>query len=156
MYEIINLKLGELTSSFKGKHHSNQSISKMMNTYATNHKNMKYRGHYKGYYFEYSFELAFIIYNLEHNIFFKRCNKCFEYISSFDNKKHLYFPDFELEDGTIIEIKGHINDVVFDKLNAVKDKGYNILLLTQTELIPYIQYCINKYGNNYLEKLKNT
>lgn len=147
---------GELVSSFKGKHHSNESIQKMMKTYSKNYKNMKYRGFYHGFYFEYSYELAFIVYNLEHKIFFKRCEKSFEYISSKDNKKHLYFPDFELEDGTIIEIKGRINEIVFEKLNAVKKLGNKIILLTKFELTPHIQYCIEKYGKKYLEKLKNT
>lgn len=146
---------GELVSSFKGKHQTDEAIAKMMKTYAENYKDMKYRGFYKGYYFEYSYELAWIVYNLEHNIPFKRCEQSFEYIASKDHKRHLYFPDFELNDGTIVEIKGHVTDIVFEKLNAAKNAGKKIIMLTKDELKPYIQYCKNKYGKDYLKKLKN-
>ena len=60
-------------------------------------------GWYKNYWCDSSWELAWVIYNLDHNIKFKRFKGYFLY--TFENKSKKYFPDFELEDGTIIEIK---------------------------------------------------
>lgn len=147
---------GEITPYWLGKHLSQDTIKKMMNTYSKNVKNMKYRGHYKGIYFEYGFELAFIVYNLEHGIKFRRCTESFEYISSVDGRTHLYFPDFVLEDGTLVEIKGHVTDLALEKFNALKKHGRSAIFLTGENIRPYVDYCKEKYGKDYLQKLKDT
>lgn len=53
--------------------------------------NYKY-GTYKGYECDSSWELAFVMYCLDHNIKIERCKEFFRY--TIDNKEHLYFPDF--------------------------------------------------------------
>ncbi len=62
-------------------------------------------GWYKGYWCDSSWELAWVIYNLDHGIKFERCKEKFEY--EFEGKKYHYYPDFKLEDGTYVEIKGY-------------------------------------------------
>ena len=46
-----------------------------------------------------------MIYNLDHGIKFERCKEKFEY--EFEGKKYNYYPDFKLENGTYVEIKGY-------------------------------------------------
>ena len=62
-------------------------------------------GWYKGYWCDSSWELAWVIYNLDHGIKFERCKEKFEY--EFEGKKYHYYPDFKLENGTYVEIKGY-------------------------------------------------
>lgn len=62
------------------------------------------QGWYKGIWCDSSWELAWVIFNLEHNISFTRYSGFFEY--EFEGKKHKYYPDFLMTDGTIVEIKG--------------------------------------------------
>lgn len=112
-------------------------------------------GEYKGYYFDRSYELAWIIWNLEHNIEFKRCNKSFEYFDTKLQKKRRYYPDFELMDGTIVEIKGYVSQNALDKKYAMKQQNIKYQMLTYNQLKVCIDYCINKYGVNYLETIKN-
>lgn len=56
-------------------------------------------GWYKEYWCDSSWELAYVIYNLDHNIKFKRNYQGFTYI--FNNKLHKFYPDFILEDRNI-------------------------------------------------------
>lgn len=86
---------------------SRETIEKTMKTLEIRSSRGDYVGHYHGFYFEYSYELAWIVYNIEHNIKFSRCQESFEYFDSKRGKWRLYFPDFILPDGTIVEIKGY-------------------------------------------------
>lgn len=86
---------------------SKETIQKIMRTFEERASRGEYAGYYKGYYFECSYELAWIVYNLDHGIKFNRCTESFEYYDSKTDKWRLYFPDFEMPDGTIIEIKGY-------------------------------------------------
>ena len=38
-----------------------------------------------------------------------------------------YYPDFELEDGTIVEIKGYDNGTTEAKIDSVKDRPIKVL-----------------------------
>ena len=87
--------------------------------------NKSKKGYYKGMYCGSSYELAYVIYNLDHNIPFARCDRYYEY--EYNGSKHLYFPDFELADGTIIEIKGYHTETVDIKAAAVCDRPIKVL-----------------------------
>ena len=85
---------------------------------------------------------ALFIYNLDHNISFKRCDKYYEY--EYKGLKHLYFPDFELSDGTIIEIKGYHTDIVDIKSGSVKDRPIKVLY--KKDLLEYFKYVCSSYN----------
>lgn len=143
--------------SFLGRHLTKEHKDKIIATYIQNRTNNKYRGTYKGIYFQYSFELAWIVWNLEHGIKFFRCEETFQYWDSKLQKERTYYPDFVLEDGTIVEIKGRIISSTLDKQKAmieVYHKKY--LLLTQDKIQHCIDYCKEKYGNDFVQKLKDT
>jgi len=74
-------------------------------------------GWYKGYWCDSTWELAFVIFNLEHNISFKRNSTRFEYY--WENKKHYWIPDFLIND-TFIEIKGFANKQTLSKFSNFK------------------------------------
>ena len=105
------------------------------------------QGWYKGYHCDSSWELAWVIYQLDHNVKFTRNNKGFEY--EFEEEKHKYYPDFILEDGTYVEIKGWL-----DKKNQAKIsqfKGSLIVVGGRKGIKPYLEYVKTKHGVNYIE-----
>ena len=99
------------------------------------------KGWYKGYYCDSSWELAYVIYNLEHEIKFKRNNQGFEY--EFDGNIHKFYPDFILEDGTYIEIKGWLS-----KKDKVKISSFNLSLKVIGE--KEISIYLTEYAIHYL------
>jgi len=92
-------------------------------------------GWYKGYWCDSSWELAYVIYNLDHNIKFERNKQGFEYI--YKNKTHKYYPDFILEDGTYIEIKGHLDDKNKEKIKQFK---HDIIIIDKKHIQWYLNY----------------
>lgn len=108
--------------------------------------NKENKGYYKGIYCDSTWELAYVIYNLDHNISFKRCTKVYEY--EYNGEIHKYHPDFELEDGTLIEIKGYeYNDSLKYKIESVKDRDIQILRYGDLEDI--FKYVIDTYGKDF-------
>ena len=151
------VKSGRIKPSFLGRHLTKEHKDKIIATYIENRTNNKYRGTYKGIYFQYSFELAWIVWNLEHGIKIFRCEETFEYWDSEQKKTRTYYPDFQLEDGTIVEIKGRVTQCVYDKQDAVINKyKRKYVLLTQDKIQHCLDYCKEKYGNDFLTKLKDT
>jgi len=140
-------KKGILISSWIGRHHSEESKRKCGKGggYKPGSGRGK-QGWYKGYWCDSSWELAYVIYNLEHNIKFKRNNEGFEY--EFENKKFKYYPDFILEDGTYVEIKGYLDKKNMAKINSFQNK---LIIIDKNSIKEYLNYVIEKYGKNFIE-----
>ena len=102
-------------------------------------------GWYKGYYCDSSWELAYVIYNLDHNIEFKRNKQSFEY--TFEGNTYKYFPDF-IEGDTYIEIKGYYSLKWQSKLDQFP---YQLKVLDKEGIEKYLDYTISKYGKNYIK-----
>ena len=100
-------------------------------------------GWYKGISCQSTYELAWVIYNLDHNVKFQKCKKVFEY--EVDGQIHKYYPDFELQDGTIIEIKGYYQNTVKLKQQAVLQQGYKYKILYKKDL----KVCFDYIKENY-------
>ena len=129
--------------TWTGRHHTTESRRKIALAVAGNTRgNRSKKGYYKGIYCGSSYELIYVIYNLDHNIPFSKCTRYYEY--TYDNKSHLYFPDFELPDGTIVEIKGYHTELVDIKAAAVQDRPIKILY--KKDLLPYLTYIMTTYG----------
>ena len=113
--------------------------------------NISCKGYYNGIYCDSTYELAYVIYNLENNINFKRCERVYEY--TYKGEKHKYHPDFELEDGTIIEIKGYVVDKrqLNAKIKSVKDRKIKVLYKKDLQYV--FDYIKQKYGNINLKTL---
>lgn len=99
------------------------------------------QGWYKGYYCHSTWELAWVIYNLEHGIPFIRNTLGFDYV--LNGETHKFYPDFILNDGQYVEIKGWDNGTVTAKLSQFP---YKLVVLRGKEMTPYIQYAQEKYG----------
>ena len=106
-------------------------------------------GTYKGYRCDSTYELAYIIYNLDHNIYFER--NFIGYPYELDGKIHLYYPDFRLADGSLVEIKGQVSEIVYIKLKAIKDVP--IKLLVKDDLKYAFDYVKDTYRCKHLEDL---
>jgi len=104
------------------------------------------KGWYKGYWCDSSWELAYVIYNLEHDIKFERNKEGFEYI--FEEEIHKYYPDFILEDGLYIEVKGYITKQVEEK---IKQFPYELKVLQLKEMKIYLNYTESKYGKDFVK-----
>jgi hypothetical protein len=112
-------------------------------------------GMYKGIWCDSAWELAYIVYNLEHNIYFEKNHKGFEYFSTYDNKIHKYYPDFLLDESTFVEIKGWMNESAKIKIEEFRKNNpdLKLIVLTHIEIKLYIDYVIDKYGEKYYEVL---
>lgn len=110
-----------------------------------------HKGSYKGYYCDSTYELAFIIYNLDHNIPFERCPKTIYYTYTNNGKTYKYYPDFLLQDGSLIEIKGYQSDLVALKVAAVKDRPIKVLY--ENDLQYAFNYVFEAYKVKKLEEL---
>lgn len=145
MAASIKTRFEEQGSHWTGRHHSLESRRKTALTVAGNTRgNRSKKGYYKGMYCGSSYELAYVIYNLDHNIPFTKCDRYYEY--EYNGAKHLYFPDFELADGTIIEIKGYHTELVDIKAAAVVDRPIKILY--KPDLKTHLQYVFDTYSVN--------
>ena len=110
------------------------------------------KGWYKGYYCDSTWELAYIIYNLEHNIRFKRNTKSFDYIFNGENKK--YYPDFLLETGEYVEVKGYYTKQFSAKVEQFP-KEFSLLIYDKSGMKPFIDYVVDKYGKNFHNLYEN-
>jgi hypothetical protein len=104
------------------------------------------QGWYKGYYCNSSWELAWVIYQLEHNIKFKRNTQGFQY--DFLGKKYKFYPDFILENGDYVEIKAYIDDKNKAKISSFPHK---LSVIGKFDILPFIQYTVQKYGKDYIK-----
>ncbi len=102
------------------------------------------QGWYKGFHCDSSYELVYLIYCLDHNINIKKCDKKYEYF--YKGLKHLYFPDFIINNDTIVEIKGYHNELVDIKTNSVNDMNYKILY--KEDLQKEFEYVYQTYNVN--------
>lgn len=104
------------------------------------------KGWYKGYFCDSSWELAFVIYCLENGVKITRNYKGFEY--KFEEKISKYYPDFIMEDGSFIEIKGYMDSKNLEKINQF---NFGILkIIGKKDIKLYIDYVKKKYGNNFI------
>lgn len=108
-------------------------------------------GYYQGIWCDSTYELVYLIYCLDHNINIKRNSKTFSYV--YENKQHKYLPDFIIDD-VFIEIKGYIHDSIYAKLQAVRDCGESINMLTYDDLQIMMDY-VDKTYNTYHKRKEN-
>lgn len=104
------------------------------------------QGWYKGYYCNSSWELAWVIYQLEHDVKFKRNTKGFEY--EFGGRKYRFYPDFQIDGcNDYVEVKGYI-----DRKNAAKISSFpnHLNVIGRQEIKPFIEYAEAKYGKDYI------
>jgi hypothetical protein len=103
------------------------------------------QGWYKGFYCNSSWELAWVIYQLEHGVNFKRNTSGFQY--EFVGKKLKFYPDFILDNGEYVEVKGYTDDKVRAKFAYFP---YKLQVIGKNEIKPFIQYVVEKYGKDYI------
>lgn len=96
-------------------------------------------GYYKGIYCGSTYELCWVIYNLDHNISFKR----FE--GYLQDGKIKYYPDFLIDTNTIVEIKGYKTEEVDRKTQLAVSNGYSISVLYKKDLEYAFEYVKKQY-----------
>lgn len=104
-------------------------------------------GWYKGFWCDSSWELAYVIYNLDHEIEFKRYNGFFNY--KYNGKIYKYYPDFVLNDGTIVEIKGYETMDKWQSKLQQFPSNKKLIVINKKTIKPYLDYVIQKYGENF-------
>ena len=141
----------EIVSPMLGKHHTEEAKRKCSKCggYKKGCGRGK-KGWYKGYWCDSSWELAYIIYNLDHGIKVERNKKFFNY--EYNGKIRKYYPDFILEDGTYVEIKGYQS-----KLDDIKFLSFpeNLKIINFNNDSTILNYVIGKYGKNFIELYKD-
>jgi len=113
------------------------------------------KGWYKGYWCDSSWELAWVIYHIDNGFVFYRNKEYFTYTYKKEEKK--YYPDFVM-DGVYYEIKGRKNFSSLDGQTKEKIKQFkgNLVVLYENDIKPFIKYCIDKYGKNYINLYENS
>lgn len=146
------IKSGEIIPSFLGKHHTKETKEKLKKSGGYRKGSGRGKsGRFKGYYCDSSWELAFVIYNLEHNIEFKRNTQLFEY--EYNGEIHKYMPDFIIDD-VYYEIKGYWTEQWQVKYDSFK-KEHIIEVIDKEKIKPYLEYVIQKYGENFINLYEN-
>jgi hypothetical protein len=97
-------------------------------------------GYYEGIYCGSTYELIWVLYQIEHNIEFKR----FEEMLVYDDYK--YIPDF-IQNNKIIEIKGYFSNNTLKQKYVAEQCGYTIKILTKKDLEKEFKWFKEKYGN---------
>lgn len=142
------------TTGYCAKHYREHSKWRANLIIGVKDKNGGYRpgsghgkhGRYGGYWCDSSWELAWVIYHIEHGIQFERNHDGFEY--THENKTYRYYPDFKLESGIFIEIKG----VQTNKdLSKWKVFPHELVILDSTSMKPIIEYVVQKYGKDFVK-----
>lgn len=102
------------------------------------------RGYWNNKWYDSAWELALIVYCHDHNIELTRNTKRFPY--KYYNHIEYYNPDFILEDGTYIEVKGIKDSKSKRKIECfpfpLKIYGYK-------EMKPYLEYMTKTYGKDW-------
>jgi endogenous inhibitor of DNA gyrase (YacG/DUF329 family) len=104
------------------------------------------QGWYKGYYCNSSWELAWVIYQLEHETNFRRNTIGYPY--EYNGKKFKFYPDFILDNGEYVEVKGYMDGKQRAKIDAFPSK---LNVIGKNNIVPFIQYAEKKYGKNYIK-----
>ena len=100
------------------------------------------QGWYHDYWCDSTYELAFVIYCIDHKIKFSR--NTIKYPYKKDGETHYYLPDFKMENGELVEIKGYLTLDILLKISAVKDRKIKVLFY---EDIKYMfDYVSEKYN----------
>jgi hypothetical protein len=110
--------------------------------YKTNKMN---RGWYKGYWCDSGWELAYVVYCLDHGIKIIRNRESFPYV--FEGETHKFYPDYILEDGTYVELKGYLGPGQRAKLEQFP---HPIQVIDGMTIKPFVRYVALKYGNDYV------
>lgn len=105
-------------------------------------------GYYNDIYCGSTYELVWVMYNIHHNIKFNRFEGYIIY-----NKNKKYYPDFVLEDGTIVEIKGYYTSTVDDKCEAAKNQNYNVNVLYKEDLKYAFEWFKKEYPGKKLKEM---
>lgn len=121
------------------KYLSNNAKQKEMGGYRQGSGRSK-SGYYKGIFCGSTYELAWVIFRIDNNLPFQRFDG---YIKNDDLK---YFPDFLIENNTIIEIKGYHTPLVDKKVELAKEMGYNVKVLYKQDLKEEFKWIGDKYG----------
>lgn len=103
------------------------------------------KGWYRGYFCDSSYELAYVIYNIDHSIKFSRNTQKFPY--EFEGCRKHWIPDFILEDGTFVEVKGYETPQVLAKINSFPSR---LIYLKQKDMSHIFEYVIAKYGKDFI------
>ena len=150
---------GNIICHQKGKPRTQEERKRISATMKANKKSGGYRlgsgrgkkGWYNGYYCDSTYELVYVIYNLDHQIKFQRCTRKYPYI--YNGVEHNYYPDFELFNGELVEIKGYCTEQTQEKILAVSDK--KITILTKEKLKYAFDYVKKTYHYHKIEELYN-
>lgn len=155
-------KNGELTPSQLGRKHTSEEIDRIMRGMTGVERKFKHgdkgyrRGYYKGYWCDSAWELAFVMYNLDHNIKFERNTK-FSIEYEYKDRIRKFYPDFKMNDGTYVQIKGWMGQQNQIKMKVAKEQlGDKFKILSKEDMKKtYLPYVFEVYGNNFYELYNN-
>lgn len=145
-YSTKKIKLTVWTDDMRQRQSKNAKDRKLGGYHKNGGKGK--RGWYKGFWCDSSWELAWVIYNLDHGIHFIRNTKGFPYV--FEGSTHYYHPDFLLDDGTYVEIKGWYDAKTLTKHESFRESGHLLIVLDKNNIGEILSYVEEKYGKDFI------
>ena len=103
-------------------------------------------GYYKGVWCNSSYELAWVIWAIDHSIKIERNHEGIDYF--YDGKFRKFYPDFLLDDGIYLEIKGFETEQFKAK---IRDFKKTLKVLYRKDLNDIFLYVEKKYGDNFTD-----
>jgi hypothetical protein len=101
-------------------------------------------GWFRGVYCASTWELAWVMYHIDHGIVFRRNLEGFPY--KFNGQNHVYIPDFQMSDGSYVEIKGYESP----RWKAKREQFPHLLVVIDKNGIdPYVMYAVERYGKEF-------
>lgn len=110
-------------------------------------------GYYKEFQFQSTYEFYWLVWAIDKGIQFQRNTEGFSY--EYLGKIFKYFPDFILEDGSYVEIKGYIDEKTKVKLESFS-RDHKLTVLLEMDLKEAVEYVTEQYGKDYIQQFLNT
>lgn len=109
------------------------------------------KGWYKGIFCDSSWELAYVLYNVElKGMSVVKNTTKFPY--TIDGITRNYIPDFILEDGSYVEIKGYVTDIAKEKIRQFPDK---IVMYENIHMKRIIDIVKAEFGKDFTRLYEN-
>ncbi len=115
---------------------------------ARNYHDVK-RGWWNGKWYDSSWELALLVFFHDHGMELTRNTRKFEFHRKGRKKVEYYQPDFILENGHYVEVKGIVDAEAKAKVACFP---YPIEIWGAKEMKPYLEYMVQKYGKDWRDK----
>lgn len=108
------------------------------------HGGVGIKGFYQGIWCDSSWELAWVLYHKNLSVDFTRNRRFFCY--EFEGKQLRWYPDFKIQDGPLVEVKGYMTLKSLARFAAVQEP---LEVFGKERMEPILSWVRTNYGKNF-------